>query len=247
MSALQHLLFPSVFEPIVSAYVKEKIIKAFAGSRAFPGRATSTGRWGTLRCSDPRSWRRLSLLQPPVEPVWCGGRRAPRGSSPLARRSREVDDFDEQEVDDKLEVARRLAEAREASALRRRLAPCLKAFVRFAEQPHQLASTRHVPERGVRRRLRPYARSRHLWSGEGSDIDREAFLAAVPEHAIGTPARGRTSSVRSWCARSPLACHFQADRRRNDLTLSRSSLRTGRTYLAGYVASRTSSTGFASG
>ena len=189
MSALQHLLFPSVFEPIVSAAVKEKIAKTFAGMASVAEEGDLDKQLGNVRNAlTPVLGESFHFYGSAVEPVWVGGTKGPAWTfARFARMIREIDDFGEHEMNYKLEVAGRLAEAREAVLSNGDWLPTLK---RAFASPNNLTTWRQhntfldwceaAPEAAR-------AALVHIWSGQGSDADCEAFLAAVPDEAIETP------------------------------------------------------------
>ena len=135
MSALQHLLFPSVFEPIVSVSIKEKIAKTFAGLSGDSDESDLDKKIANIRAAlTPIVGDSFQFYEPPAEPVWAGGTDGPAWEfAQFARKIREVDDFDEHEINYKLELAGRLAEAREAVLVERRVAPRVEARLRLAE------------------------------------------------------------------------------------------------------------------
>jgi hypothetical protein len=114
MSALQHLLFPSVFEPIVSAAVKEKIAKTFAGMASVAQEGDVDKQLGNVRNAlTPVLGDGFHFYGSAVEHVWVGGTKGPAWTfARFARMIREAEDFDEHEMNYKLELAGRLAEAR---------------------------------------------------------------------------------------------------------------------------------------
>jgi DNA polymerase III delta prime subunit len=189
MSTLQHLLFPSVFEPIVSVGVKEKIAKTFAGISSVSEEGDLDRQLGNVRSAlTPVLGESFHFYGSAVEPVWVGGTKGPAWTfARFARMIREIDDFDEHEMNYKLELAGRLAEAREAVLSDGDWLPALK---RAFASPNNLTTWRqHDTFLGWCEAEPEAARAAlvHIWSGEGSDADREAFLAAVPDEAIGTP------------------------------------------------------------
>jgi 5-methylcytosine-specific restriction protein B len=198
MSALQHLLFPSVFEPIVSVNIKEKVAKAFAGLSDVSGESDVDKKVATIRAAlTPVLGDSFQFYESPAEPVWAGGTDRPAWEfARFARMIREVDDFDEHEINYKHELARRLAKAREAVLSNREWLPALK---RAFASPNNLTSWRQHGTFLTWCETAPDAARAalvHAWSGHGSDADCEAFLEAVPDEAIGTP--GARANILSY-------------------------------------------------
>jgi DNA polymerase III delta prime subunit len=198
MSALQHLLFPSVFEPIVSAAVKQKIAKTFAGMSGVAEEGDLDRQLGNIRNAlTPVLGESFHFYDSAAEPVWVGGTKGSAWTfARFARMIREVDDFAEHEMNYKLELAGRLAEARDAVLSDGDWLPALK---RAFASPNNLTTWRqHGTFLDWCEAAPDAARAAlvHIWSGEGSDADCEAFLAAVPDEAIGAP--GARANILSY-------------------------------------------------
>jgi 5-methylcytosine-specific restriction enzyme B len=198
MSALQHLLFPSVFEPIVSVNVKEKIANTFASLPSVSRESDLDKKLANVRAAlTPVLGETFHFYESAAEPVWAGGTDGPAWTfARFAFDVREVDDFEQQEIEYKLELAHRLAEVREAVLSSDEWLPALK---RAFGSPNNLTTWRQhdtfldwcesAPEAARAALL-------HIWSDEPSHAECEAFLAAVPKEAIGSP--GARANILSY-------------------------------------------------
>jgi MoxR-like ATPase len=115
-AALLHLVFPEAFEPIVSADRRAAIVKTFA---QVPGVADETDvdrKLLLIRAAlEPVLGTTFHFWSPAVEPVWRGKPTDPAWQfAKFAAAFRNLETFEEQEVDYKLTLARRLQEARKA-------------------------------------------------------------------------------------------------------------------------------------
>jgi MoxR-like ATPase len=201
-AALLHMVFPDTFEPIVSVDVKSAIGRTFA---RVPGVS-----------DEPDADRKLIVVRSALAPVlgetfqyWDSSVQVVWQSKPddrswtfaeLARKFRDLPTFDEQETDYKLELASRLAAAREA--VLRGDDEWLERLKRAFAPPNNITSWRqHASflkwcESSPDESRRALAT---LWTASSADeADFDPFLAAVPDSAIDSPG-GRANVLSYLC------------------------------------------------
>jgi len=197
-AALLHMVYPDVFEPIVSVDAKAAIGKTFARVAGVAEEPDADRKLQLIRSAlEPVIGSAFQYWDDSVQPVW---QRAPSDRAwtfaEFARKFRELPSFEEQEVDYKLELAMRLAKARDAvlanhadwlDKLRDAFAPPNNitgwrqhdAFLKWCESKpdearHALAS---------------------LWSATSANTAKlDPFLAVVPGDVIDSPG-GRANIV----------------------------------------------------
>jgi MoxR-like ATPase len=199
-AAVVHFLFPDVFEPIVSTDVKQRIVKAFSG---IPRAATEQDldrQLGSIRLAlEPILGHDFHFYGSSAEPVWSGQPTDPSWIfARFALKARELENFDELEMDYKLELADRLAVAR--AALLSNDSEWLALLKRAFGEPNNLTSWRQhasfldwcesEPDDAV-------SALRDIWELNGTgDARTGEFLAAVPDKAIPTP--GARANILSY-------------------------------------------------
>ena len=115
-AAMLHLVYPEVFEPIVSADARAAIVKSFARVPGVEDEADVDRKLLLIRAAlEPVLGTTFHFWSPAVQPVWKGTASDPVWTfARFAAAFRNLDTFEGQEVDYKLTLATRLQEARRA-------------------------------------------------------------------------------------------------------------------------------------
>jgi DNA polymerase III delta prime subunit len=201
-AALLHMVFPDVFEPIVSVDVKAAIGRTFAGVSGVGDEPDTDRKLILIRTAlAPVLGETFQFWDSSVQPVW---RSKPDDRSwtfaEFARKFGELATFDEEETDYKLELASRLAAARKAvlGGDEEWLDRLKRAFA----SPNNITSWRQHDaflkwcESSPDESRRALAA---LWAAPSSDeADLDAFLAVVPDTAIDSPG-GRANVLSYLC------------------------------------------------
>lgn len=198
MCALEHMIFPDTFEPIISMDIKRRIAKTFADVNGVEAEQDVDRKLAHVREALVLTLgSSFQFWDAQVEPVWRGERTDPPWVfAEFARKFRELPRFDEHEVDYKRTLAERLARARVAVLGDEGdwLEPLKKAFA----APNNITSWRqHVEflkwcesESGD-----AHAALELLWSADSpDDADVAGFIDKVPATAIDSPG-GRANVV----------------------------------------------------
>lgn len=190
-AALLHMVFPEVFEPVVSTDVKTSIARTFAGVAGVPDEPDIDRKLMLVRSAlAPALGETFQFWDTAVQSVWQG---KPDDRSwefaEFARKFRELSTFDEEEVDYKLELAGRLAAAREAVLME---SPDWIDLLKNAfAAPNNITSWRDHVELMKWLDANPdiaLANLRALWSAPSADeADPQPLLDAIPKEAIQGP------------------------------------------------------------
>lgn len=198
--ALLHIVFPGVFEPIVSTDMKAAIGKSFDGVAGVADEPDVDKKLRAIRAAlEPLLGGDLHFWDKAIEPVWHG---KPEGRAMefahFAIEFRKLPDFDKDEVGYKLELSSRLTAAR--TAVLANEADWLERLKHAFASPNNITSWRQhdtflkwceaSPGDGL-------AALSSLWSAATSDeADLSTFLEAVPETAVAGP--GARANVVSY-------------------------------------------------
>jgi MoxR-like ATPase len=195
-AAMLHLVFPDVFEPIVSSSVKDSIVAAFADVEGVADAASVDAKLARIRAVLEPMLGGFNFYRPNVAAVWRSKRSESAWTFALfALKSRLLSDFEEREVGYKLELCQRLADARSAvlagdkdwtATLKRAFGPPNNItswrqhnlFLKWCEGSPEEARTALTA----------------IW-GE-SEADRIAFLDVLPGSAVSTP--GARANILSY-------------------------------------------------
>lgn len=199
-AAMLHMVFPDVFEPIVSVDVKASIGRTFSGVSGVSDEPDADRKLTFVRAAlAPVLGDTFQFWDTSVQTVWQS-KPDDRGwtFAEFARKFRELSTFDEQETDYKLELAARLASAREAvlAADENWLERLKRAF----GPPNNITSWRQHDsflKWCEANRDAALEALKVLWlPPSAGDTNLEAFLSMVPDAAVSTP--GARANVVSY-------------------------------------------------
>ena len=189
--ALQHMLFPDTFEPIVSVDIKSRIAKTFASVSGVSEEPDLDRRLGLVRNAlEPVLGTEFQFWNAEIEPVWRSNSTDPAWTfAEFALEFRTVANFEKDEIDYKLELARRLATARDAVLQddKEWLARLKEAFggpnniTNWREHDRLLEWCDANPDAAL-------SSLRSFWSPESdNDADPTRLLEAIPGDVIKAP------------------------------------------------------------
>lgn len=201
---LVHLVFPDAFENIVSRKAKEQIAHRFAALMREPTEDVDRQLAQIRRMLSDSHGPAFSFYDKEIAPQWQVDSDLWGQFIHWARRFYELESFDADERDYKIEIARNLQVARDA-LLRGEawLAPLRKAF----GPPNNLAPWRAADSFLKWCASVPDAAAdalRALWTSEGTALDRlRAFLECLPDEALHGPGTRLTVASFLHMATSP--------------------------------------------
>lgn len=141
--ALLHLVHPDHFEPMVAVDKKAAIAKAFAGVPGVAGENDVDRQLAAVRLAlEPVLGTEFNFWDSAIEPVWSeAADHRPWTFAKFAKRFRDLPNFEEDEIDYKLELASRLAAARQAVLSSE--ADWLTRLKRAFASPNNITNWRH--------------------------------------------------------------------------------------------------------
>jgi hypothetical protein len=190
-AALLHLVFPEVFEPIVSADARAAIVKTFARVPGVEDETDVDRKLLLVRSAiEPVLGTTFHFWSPAVEPVWRSGSTDRAWEfAQFALDFLKLESFEDMEMTYKLKAASRLHEARRAvlDSAADWIEPLKAAFgggqnITNWRQHDSFVKWCEAEQDAS------HASLAALWSAESADTaDLDAFLTAVPEQAIASP------------------------------------------------------------